>query len=111
MAMKKAVSILLALALLAPSALLYFGYLELGHLSLNVAAFPLIARGLRTGSRQLEAGSVLSGLGAALHGFGLLSLAGAGLAACAVRAQVVDRVRVDAHCAGHFLREVEVVGQ
>ena len=84
----------LALALLAPSALLYFCYLELGHLSLNVAAFPLIARGLRTGSRQLEAGSVLSGLGAALHGFGLLSLAGAGLAACAVRAQVVDRVRV-----------------
>lgn len=84
----------LGLALLAPSALLYFGYRELGHLSLSVAAFPLIVRGLRTGSRHLEAGSVLGGLGAALHGFGLLSLAGAGLAACAAGARVTDRVRL-----------------
>ena len=71
----------LGLALLAPSALLYFGYRELGHLSLNVAAFPLLARGLRRSSLHLEASSALAGLGAALHGFGLLSLAGAGLAA------------------------------
>jgi hypothetical protein len=85
----------LALALLAPSTLLYFGYRELGHLSLSVAAFPLIVRGLQTGSRRLEAGSVLSGLGAALHGFGLLSLAGSGLVACAVRARAAsDRVRL-----------------
>lgn len=84
----------LALALLAPSALLYFGYRELGHLSLSVAVFPLILRGLQTGSRRLEAGSVLGGLGAALHGFGLLSLAGAGLVACFVRARAVDRVRL-----------------
>ena len=84
----------LALALLAPSTLLYFGYRELGHLSLNLAIFPLIARGLQAGGRRLEVGSVLSGLGAALHGFGLLSLAGAGLAACAVPAQAVDRLRL-----------------
>ncbi|MDA1183146.1 MAG: hypothetical protein O2930_00705 [Acidobacteria bacterium] len=84
----------LALALLAPSTLLYFGYRELGHLSLSIAAFPLILRGLQTGGRRLEAGSVLSGLGAALHGFGLLSLAGSGLAACAVRARAADRVRM-----------------
>jgi hypothetical protein len=84
----------LGLALLAPSALLYFGYRELGHLSLNVAAFPLIARGLAAGTSRLEAGSVLLGLGAALHGFGLLSLAGSGLAAFATRGRFVERVRL-----------------
>jgi hypothetical protein len=84
----------LALALLMPSTLLFFGYRELGHLSLNVAVFPLVARGLQTGSRRLELGSVLTGLGAALHGFALLSLAGAGLAACAVRARAIDRIRL-----------------
>jgi hypothetical protein len=71
----------LALAVIAPSALMYFGYLELGHLSLNLAAFPLLIRGLTTGTRHLEAGSALAGFGAALHGFGLLSIAGAVLAA------------------------------
>ena len=77
----------LALALAAPSALMYFGYLELGHLSLNLAAFPLLLRGIRTGTRHLEAGSALAGLGAALHGFGLLSIAGGVLAAAGGRAQ------------------------
>ncbi len=71
----------LALALLAPSALLYLGYLELGQLSLSLAAFPLIVRGLQRGTREVEAGAALAGFGAALHGFGLLSLAGAGIAA------------------------------
>ena len=70
----------LGLALLAPSALLYFGYRKLGQLSLNVAAFPLLVRGLRCRSRHLEMGGVLAGFGAALHGFGLLSLAGGWLA-------------------------------
>ena len=77
----------LGLTLLAPAALLYFGYRELGHLSLNLAAYPLLVRGLRDGTARLEAASVLSGLGAALHGFGLLALAGSSLAALAVRAQ------------------------
>ena len=85
----------LGLALLAPSALLYFGYRELGHLSLNVAAFPLLARGLRHSSLHLEASSALAGLGAALHGFGLLSLAGAGLAAMGAAASWFrDRMRL-----------------
>ena len=84
----------LGLALLAPSTLLFFGYLELGYLSLNVAVFPLILRGLQSGGRRLELGGVLGGLGAALHGFGLLSLAGAGLVACAVRVRFVDRARL-----------------
>ncbi len=83
----------LSLALLAPAALLYFGYQELGYLSLNLAVFPLLARGLRTNSRMLEASGVLSGIGAALHGFGLLSIAGAGLATLGWRATLTGRVR------------------
>ena len=82
----------LGLALLAPSALLYFGWLETGYHSLNVAAFPLLARGLRNGSWRLEAGSALTGLGAALHGFGLVSLFGAWLAALVTRARLSERV-------------------
>lgn len=83
----------LSLALIAPAALLYFGYQELGYLSLNVAAFPLLARGLRTEGRRIEAAAVLSGLGAALHGFGLLSLAGSGLAALGRHASHITRLR------------------
>jgi hypothetical protein len=82
----------LGLTLLAPSALLYFGYRELGYLSLNLAAFPLVARGLRYGTGRLEAGSVLFGLGAALHGFGLLSLAGSAIAAFAAQGRIAERV-------------------
>jgi len=85
----------LGLALLAPSALLYFGYRELGQLSLNVAAFPLLMRGLRCRSRHLEMGGVLAGFGAALHGFGLLSLAGGWLAAAGtVASEFRDRMRL-----------------
>ena len=82
----------LGLALLAPSTLLYFGWREFGYLSLNVAAFPLLARGLRDGGPRLEAGSAVTGLGAALHGSGLVALAGAGLAALGTSAQLKDRV-------------------
>ena len=87
------------LALLAPSALLYFGWRELGYLSLNVAAFPLLARGLRDGGARLEAGSALAGLGAALHGAGLVSLAGAWIAALGTSVPLRDR-------AGRALRAV-----
>lgn len=82
----------LALALLAPSALLYFGWLEFGYLSLSVAAFPLLAHGLRHGGTRLEAGSALAGLGAALHGSGLVSLAGAWIAALGTSGRLRDRV-------------------
>lgn len=77
---------------LALSALLYFGWLETGYHSLSLAAFPLLARGLRHGDWRLEAGSALTGLGAAFHGFGLVSLIGAWLAALAARARVQDRI-------------------
>ena len=82
----------LGLVLLAPSALVYFGWREFGYLSLNVAAVPFVVRGLRDGSKYLETGSVLCGLGAAFHGWGLVSLAGAGLAALVAPATLRDRV-------------------
>lgn len=82
----------LGLALLAPSALLYFGWWEFGYLSLNVAAFPLLLCGLRDGGMRLEAGSALAGFGAALHGSGLVSLTGAWLAALGASARLRDRV-------------------
>lgn len=82
----------LGLALLAPSTLLYFGWREFGYLSLNVATFPLLVRGLRDGGTRLEAGSALAGLGAALHGSGLVSLAGAWIAALGASARLRDRV-------------------
>jgi hypothetical protein len=84
----------LALALMGPATLMFFGYLEIGQLSLNLAAFPLAVRGLKTGSRHLEAAGALAGFGAALHGFGLLSVAGLALAALArLTSPVVDGVR------------------
>ena len=81
----------LGLAVLAPAALLYFGWRELGYLSLNVAAFPLLARGFREGGARLEAGSVLAGIGAALHGSGLVSLAGAWMAALGASGRLIRR--------------------
>ena len=84
----------LALALVAPVSLLYFGYRELGHLSLNLATFPLLVRGLRQGSASLEASGILAGLGAALHGFGLLSVVASAVAALASRAALVARARL-----------------
>jgi hypothetical protein len=83
----------LGLSLLAPASLLYFGWREFGYLSLNVALFPLLLRGLRGGAGYLEAGSLLTGLGAALHGFGLIALAGAMSMALAARATRDVRIR------------------
>ncbi len=82
----------LALALLAPSTLMYFGHRDFAYLSLNLAAFPLLAHGMSEGSKRLEAGSALAGLGAALHAFGLLSLVGAWIGALVTRAPIVARV-------------------
>ena len=82
----------LGLVLLAPATLLYFGWRELGYLSLSVAVFPLLARGLRDDTWRLEAGSALAGLGAALHGVGLVSLTGAWLAAMAAAGAPIARI-------------------
>ncbi|HVZ20984.1 MAG TPA: hypothetical protein VG871_07980 [Vicinamibacterales bacterium] len=82
----------LGLAVLAPATLMYFGYRELGYLCLNVAAFPLLTRGLRDGTARVEGGGALAGLGAALHGFGLLSIAGAAVAAVVAPVRIPDRI-------------------
>jgi hypothetical protein len=82
----------LGLVLLAPAALLYFGWREFGYLSLNVAAFPLLVRGLQGQSMRLGAAGVCAGLGAALHGSGLVSLAGVGLAAMGAQGTPRERL-------------------
>ena len=84
----------LGLAIIAPTTLVYFGYRELGQLSLNLAMFPLFMRGVTSGSRHLEASGILAGLGAALHGFGLLSVMGAASAAAVARLRILDRARI-----------------
>jgi hypothetical protein len=68
----------IALALMAPATLMYFGYLEVGYLSLAAAAFPFIARDLVKGDELtlgMLFGAILYGLGAAMHGVGYLSIA------------------------------------
>jgi hypothetical protein len=81
----------LALAVAAPASLMYFGYHELGYLSLTPAVFPLVLQGIRGLRGRLETGAVLAGFGAALHGFGVLSIAGAGAAALSAPASLRDR--------------------
>ena len=67
-----------ALAVMAPATLMYFGYLEVGYLSLSAAAFPFVSRDLMQGgdlSVGLLVGAILIGLGAAMHGVGYLGIA------------------------------------
>jgi hypothetical protein len=69
----------IALAILAPATLMFFGYLEVGYLALSAAAFPFVARDLhKDGDLTLGplVGSILYGLGAAMHGVGYLGIAG-----------------------------------
>jgi hypothetical protein len=82
----------LALVVAAPITLMYFGHRDFAYLSLNLAAFPLLAHGIARGGLRLEAGSAFAGLGAAFHGFGLVSLAGAWLGALAVRVPIRHRL-------------------
>jgi len=68
----------IALSLMAPATLMYFGYLEVGYLSLSAAAFPFISRDLMKGddlTAGLLVGAILYGLGAAMHGIGYLGIA------------------------------------
>jgi hypothetical protein len=68
----------IALSLMTPATLMYFGYLEVGYLSLSAAAFPFICRDLVKGgdlTAGLLIGAILYGLGAAMHGIGYLGIA------------------------------------
>jgi hypothetical protein len=84
----------ISIVIAAPLTLMYFGYRELGYLSLNAAIVPLVFRGFRGRRVSFDAGCALAGLGAALHGFGLLSLAGAALATLGARLRFTGRVRL-----------------
>ena len=70
------------LAVASPTTLFYFGFRELGYLPLSVLAFPLLIRAsgslaLPTRVGFFAASGVEHGLRSALHGFGLVGLAGA----------------------------------
>jgi hypothetical protein len=72
-----------ALALTLPVVVGFFGYYEVGYLAVSIAAFPLLLHALRQ-RRQgatVETSAALQGVHAALHGFGLLGIAGGALAA------------------------------
>ena len=69
-----------ALTIAAPSTLLLFEFKELGHMSLPAAAlaFPLLLTAIQARDPvRVAVGSAIAGLGAALHGFGLMTLVGA----------------------------------
>ena len=73
----------LALCVAAPVTLLFFGFREIGYLSLSAAGIPLLLRGFSGVGHQstVIAAALVMGLRSALHGFGLLSLAGGALSA------------------------------
>ena len=84
------------LAMATPVCLLFFGYWDLGYLSMAVGVFPLLALAGRPDARANHAATLvagfLQGLHTALHGFGLLGLAGGSLAALVGRGDGVSRV-------------------
>jgi hypothetical protein len=86
----------LSLSMAAPLMLSFFGYRELGYLSLSVLAFPLLLRGLVTNDRVKSSSLVgiagaIQGLRSALHGFGLVGLSGSIAAALASRGSLRTR--------------------
>jgi hypothetical protein len=84
------------LALAAPLCLLFFGYWDLGYLCIAVGVVPLLALGRQRISTGGDAATLtagfLQGLHTALHGFGLLGLAGGALAAFSTRGGILRRI-------------------
>jgi len=80
------------LALAMPLVLLYFGYWELGYLSMAAGVAPLLALGRSRRLLQAQTSAwvagCLQGLHTALHGFGLFGIAGGTLAALDARGGV-----------------------
>ena len=85
----------LALCVAAPVTLLFFGFREIGYLSLSAAGIPLLLRGFSVMGRRTSviAAAVVMGLRSALHGFGLLSLAGGALSALVSVGTLRSRVK------------------
>jgi hypothetical protein len=86
----------IGLAIAAPVSLCFFGFFEVGYLALGVAVFPLLELSLkpRAAGRvtsRLVAGA-LQGFHSALHGFGLLGIAGLALASLSGRGALGARL-------------------
>lgn len=84
-----------ALAIMAPASLMYFGYLEVGYLSLSAAAFPFVSRDLVKDAdltAGMLAGAILFGMGAAMHGIGYLGVAALFIAVLADQNPIGRRV-------------------
>lgn len=84
------------LAIAAPLSLCFFGFFEVGYLALGVAVFPLFELSLKPRvaghvTARLVAGA-LQGLHSALHGFGLLGIAGLALASLSGRGALGARL-------------------
>ena len=84
------------LAIAAPVSLFYFAYFETGYLALSVAVVPLLAIAIGRPSIRARAATLLTGsllgLHSALHGFGLLGLAGATLASLSSRGSLAEKM-------------------
>lgn len=84
------------LAIASPVCLLFFGYWELGYLSMSAGVVPLLVLGFSRRSNQASAATLLAGfvqgLHTALHGFGMLGLAGAILASLSGPGEVIRKV-------------------
>ena len=84
------------LAMATPLCLLYFGYWELGYLSMAAGVVPLLALARSRSLVQADASTLvaggLQGLHTALHGFGILGVAGGALAALSGRGGALRRL-------------------
>jgi hypothetical protein len=84
------------LAMATPLCLLYFGYWELGYLSMAAGVVPLLALGRSRSTVQADASTLaagsLQGLHTALHGFGMLGIAGGALACLSGRGDALRRL-------------------
>jgi len=86
----------IALVLATPVCLLYFGYWELGYLSVTAGVVPLLALARNRGGVHEQAATLTAGfeqgLHTAGHGFGLTGLAGGALAALCTRGTALRRL-------------------
>ena len=84
------------LAIASPVCLLFFGYWELGYLAMSAGVVPLLVLGFSRRSNQASAATLLAGfvqgLHTALHGFGILGLAGAILASLSGPGEVIRKL-------------------
>jgi hypothetical protein len=95
-----------ALALACPLALGFFAYYEVGYTAASIALFPLLLAGIANREREssLDAAGAFQGLHTALHGFGLLGIAGGAAAAiCARRRPLSTALRFGAFALATYL--------